>query len=571
MPEILRKDDTADKYVWYFLLIWTFLNVIQAYFLELHADEAYYWVYSKFLDWGYFDHPPMVAIFIRIGDSLLNNALGLRLMTVITSTISLYVLWLILRKYAIAAKWFIIVVSGILIFHVYGFTSTPDAPLFLFAALFFFFYQRYTETDKMSLAVAIGLVLVGLLYSKYHGVLLVFFTLLSNPKLFARKSLYVIAVIVVMGYLPHIIWQVQHDYPSVNYHLFDRSSEHYESEFTVGYLLGQLLVAGPLVGWFWFYRVIKVKSNDVFVRGLLFNFYGILGFFLFSTLKGNVQPQWTLVAYLPLLLLTLISLKQMERIPRWVLPLSVLNLLLILFVRIGLLFNLPVLNKISVLKKYHGNKEWALNLKEKAGDAYIIFYDGFQEPSKYNYYTNSLKGFTYDSKTYRKTQYDIWPIEDSLQHQRVYIALEHPVPGITTDSIPTPKKMFFGGWIDEVRTYQKVKIEVPSYKLDVKPGEAVRMELTISNPYAFPIDFGDAGYKHHAFLKACFLQDGNEVSVQTAGDDFNKIHLLPGQQIGYPMTIYAPSQKGNYELVFSIQTSPFPGPRNNRFIKFNVE
>jgi hypothetical protein len=21
-------------------------------------DEAYYWVYSKFLDWGYFDHPP---------------------------------------------------------------------------------------------------------------------------------------------------------------------------------------------------------------------------------------------------------------------------------------------------------------------------------------------------------------------------------------------------------------------------------------------------------------------------------------------------------------------------------
>ncbi|MGV8880020.1 MAG: ArnT family glycosyltransferase [Sphingobacteriaceae bacterium] len=571
MPDILRKDHAGDKRVWFFLLLWAFLNVVQAYFTELHADEAYYWVYSKFPAWGYFDHPPMVAVFIRIGDSLMHNELGLRLMTVVTSLASFYILWLILKKYAISAKWYILVVSSILIFHVYGFTSAPDAALFFFAALFYFYYQRYCEEDKVKFSLAIGLVLVGLLYSKYHGVLMIFFTLLSNPKLFTQRSFWLIATIVTLGYLPHIIWQVNHGYPSVNYHLFDRSSAHYDPIFTLGYLLGQLLVAGPLVGWFWFYRTVKVKSDNLFVRALLFNFYGTLVFFLLNTLKGNVQPQWTLIAYLPLLMLTLISLKKMERIPKWLAPLTIINILLILFARLGLMVSIPVLNKISVLKKYHGNKEWALDLKEKAGDAYIMFYDGFQEPSKYDYYTNSLKGFAYDSKTYRKTQFDIWPIEDSLQHKRVYLALEKQVSGLTTDTVLTPKKMFYGGWIDQVRTYQKVNIELPSYKYDVHPNAAIKIELTIINPYAFPIDFADTGYQHQAFLKACFLEDGQEVLTQIANTDFKKIRINPGEQVIYPMTVFAPQKEGKYDLVFSIQTDPFPGSRNNRFVKLNVK
>src|ERR1700739_3897281 len=119
-----------DKLIWYFLILWTILNAVQAYTLEIHADEAYYWLYSKFLDWGYFDHPPMVAIFIRIGDSIIHSEFGVRMMTVLSSTLSLYILWLIVKKYAVDAKWFILIVSGVFIFHQYGFTTTPDAPLF---------------------------------------------------------------------------------------------------------------------------------------------------------------------------------------------------------------------------------------------------------------------------------------------------------------------------------------------------------------------------------------------------------------------------------------------------------
>src|SRR5476651_1741300 len=168
-----QKASQPDKPIWYFLLGWTILNALQAYKLEIHADEAYYWMYSRFLDWGYFDHPPMVAIFIRIGDSLVHNELGLRLMTILSSTASVYLLWLILKKYAVDALSFILVIFGVFIFHIYGFITTPDAPLFFFTVLFYFLYHRYIDENKIGLAIVVGVIVACLLYSKYNAVLLI--------------------------------------------------------------------------------------------------------------------------------------------------------------------------------------------------------------------------------------------------------------------------------------------------------------------------------------------------------------------------------------------------------------
>src|SRR5476651_1047074 len=168
-----QKASQPDKPIWYFLLGWTILNALQAYKLEIHADEAYYWMYSQFLDWGYFDHPPMVAVFIKIGDSLIHNEFGLRLITILTSSASVYLLWLILKKYTVDALAFILVMASLLICHIYGFITTPDAPLFFFTVLFYFFYQKYLEKDSLLLTFVLGIVVAGMLYSKYHAILLI--------------------------------------------------------------------------------------------------------------------------------------------------------------------------------------------------------------------------------------------------------------------------------------------------------------------------------------------------------------------------------------------------------------
>ncbi len=572
MPDsALSKSTQSNKIIIYFLLLWTVLNAIQAYTMELQADEAYYWLYSRYLDWGYFDHPPMVALFIRFGDSLLHNEFGLRLLTVITSSASIYVLWLILKKYAVDALAFAMVVSGIFIFHIYGFTTTPDVPLFFFTVLFYFFYQRYLEKDSITLALILAFVVACLLYSKYNGILIVGFTLLANWKLLKRWSFWVIVVLAVVLYLPHILWQVNHGYPSVNYHLFERSSPAYNFINTFSYLPGQLLMAGPLIGWFLFYKAFSVKIKDVFIRCLLVNCVGTLFFFFISSGKGEVQPQWTFVLFAPLVMLVLIGFKQAGGRPKWLLPLAVVNLSIIVIVRLIIICGFGFARTYGHLKSYYGFKDWTNEVKKRAGDNYVVMNEGFQNPSKYNYYTNSLKCFAYDDRYYRKTQFDIWPMEDSIQHKRVFFLFYRPIKGLTTDSLTMPAGTWYTAWINDVRTYQKVLIETTSDKVTASPGQKVNFDLTINNPYHFPISFSDTGYVHPVVLESCLLKGDATINTQQAPVSFNNISLKSGAGVHYTFTFVTPLQKGNFDLFFSLRTEPFFGSRNSRVIHFTVK
>ena len=572
MPDnIVSKPIRPDKIIFYFLLFWTLLNAIQAYTLELQGDEAYYWLYSRYLAWGYFDHPPMVAIFIRIGDSLLHNEFGLRLLTVLTSTASIYLLWLILKKYAVDPIAFILVISGIFIFHIYGFTTTPDVPLFFFTVLFYFFYQQYVEKDKWALAIILALIIACILYSKYNGVLLIVFTVAANINILKRRSFWLIALLSVFLYLPHILWEVNHGYPSINYHLFERSARTYDFTDTFSYLPGQLLMAGPLIGWFLFYKAFTTRIKDPFIRCLMVNCVGTLIFFFISSSKGEVQPQWTFILFAPLVMLFLISIKQSGGRPKWFLPLAVVNLSLIVIVRIIIIAGFGFARTYGHLKSYYGFKEWAGVVKQKAGNAYVVMIEGFQNPSKYDYYTNSLKCFAYDTRYYRRTQFDIWPMEDSLQHKSVYFLTYYPIKGLSTDSIKLSAGNWYGAWVNDVRTYQKVNIETTMSKIMTSPGKKIVLSLKVSNPYSAPIDFGNAGYSHQVFLEACIFQGNDVITVQKADTSFNKINLKPGKSTSFTFVLNAPKIKGNFDLLFSLRTDPFPGSKNSKIISLMVQ
>ena len=59
-----------------FYCFWAVSLVLQAIYTGLMADEAYYWMYSHQLDWGYFDHPPIVALVISATSLILDTELG---------------------------------------------------------------------------------------------------------------------------------------------------------------------------------------------------------------------------------------------------------------------------------------------------------------------------------------------------------------------------------------------------------------------------------------------------------------------------------------------------------------
>src|ERR1700716_1048944 len=60
------------------------LRLIAAAWMPLTFDEAYYWMWSKHLAGGYYDHPPMVALVIRLGTLMAGDTeLGVRLVSVL--------------------------------------------------------------------------------------------------------------------------------------------------------------------------------------------------------------------------------------------------------------------------------------------------------------------------------------------------------------------------------------------------------------------------------------------------------------------------------------------------------
>ena len=117
------------------------INLLQAWHTELFDDEAYYWVCSRFLDWGYFDHPPMIALLIRIGSFIFPSELGVRIFIVILSVFSIYLIENLTKPQN--KKLFYSIILNIVLLQIGGILATPDIPLFFFTALFFIVFSRF--------------------------------------------------------------------------------------------------------------------------------------------------------------------------------------------------------------------------------------------------------------------------------------------------------------------------------------------------------------------------------------------------------------------------------------------
>ena len=62
--------------------------------LPLVPDESYYFLWAQHLQAGYFDHPPMVALWIKAGTMLCGNTpLGIRLLGPVFAAAGSVLLW----------------------------------------------------------------------------------------------------------------------------------------------------------------------------------------------------------------------------------------------------------------------------------------------------------------------------------------------------------------------------------------------------------------------------------------------------------------------------------------------
>ena len=403
------------KHIGFWLLIWGVLDLLCALFCEIHADEAYYRLYGQFLDWGYFDHPPVVGLMTAISGamvpetSLMLKNLSVRLVTVLIHMATVYVVWKTIeekvRNSPSSLFCFLLVAASIPMFCAYGFMTTPDAPLLFFAAVFYYAYRKFTTDRQWSTAILLGLSIAGMLYSKYIAVLVIAFALLGNLRLLRDGKAWAAVGIAIVLMLPHLWWQYANHFPSFTYHLVSRATS-YQVLYSLEYLPNQWAVFNPLV-WalmLWI-GARQICHSDAFKRSLGMTICGFQVFFLIMTCRGHVEPHWTVVTAIPAIILLTEETEIWKR-----------GIKIALACCVGLVLVARVVLMLNVLPARTGlaNKQPFYEQLHAEAQGHPVVFDGsFQAPSLYRFYYNDeavLVRNLYD----RYTQFDLWHLEREL-------------------------------------------------------------------------------------------------------------------------------------------------------------
>ena len=464
------------------ILLLFILNVVQGGTTELLPDEAYYWVYSQYLDWGFFDHPPLVAVWIFFSDFLFTNELSVRFFSSISFSLLIYLVWITIdhpskNKYT----WlFLLLIFSTALLNVYGFITTPDTPLLFFFALFLWSYKEYLTKKSTVSYLILCIAITGMMYSKYQGILIVFFVVLSNWKLLKDYKLWLVCLCALVFYIPHIHWQYINDFPSVRYHLYERASvATYKLEYTLMHFVNAIAILG-----FTFIVIYKaffkgIKEKNLFHKSLNYIISGFFIFFLIASFRGHVQAQWIAPIMLPLIYITfnyLIENKQQLKLFNY---LAIANISIILFVRI-IIANEGIL---PVKLDFHGNEQWTLKVKELTKKSDKLFINSFQNASIYWFYT---KEKTHYQKNYlgRKNQYGFIPGNDDYTSDSIaYITrISKEYSAIKMKS--SGKDSIFISFIKDYKSFFDIEIDfVDSSNILFNTSIKKSYDVVIKNPY----------------------------------------------------------------------------------------
>jgi hypothetical protein len=495
------KSRDQNKIFFILLALWFLVNLLQAYFTELTYDEAYYWLFGKKLAWGYFDHPPMIALLVRIGSSLFTSNAGVRIMVVILQLLALCLIWKTIDDKDAGRSEvliFFLTAYSVVIFNVFGFIATPDAPLLFFTAFFLFSYRSYLRSNSWTDALLLAVSMAGLIYSKYQSVLLIGLVLISNIRLLRSFKFWTASVLAIILLVPHIAWQIENDFPGIRYQLIDRA-EGFRLKNMMEYFPAQFGIFNPFILGAAIYIMVKNRSEDHFTRALYYIIIGVIAFFGFSAFRGHVEAHWTALCSIPLIILINKRISSDTRLRRFLIRTLIPSLLLILVARSLSLTDLNIVKRLNL----NGKKERFEFISSVAKGRPVVFLGSYPNPSMYTYITGK-EAFAINSFASRVTQFDIWQPERKYNNKPVFVC------GFGEGDSQLYRKgdfEFYGYAADSLQTVNRINVSFGPKPESIAPGDTLALTVTFSNPYDYDIDFGHKRFPvsvYAGFLKKSF-------------------------------------------------------------------
>ncbi len=547
--------------VFYLLIGLLFLlNFVQSYFTDLIYDEAYYWYYAKEMAWGYFDHPPMVALLVKLSGLLFDGELGVRFMSCLLWAGMVFIIWQCIehpKKDQYIPQYFLLVFSMTLV-NAYGFFTLPDTPMLFFLALFLWAYKHFIKNSSLQWALLMGFSMACLMYSKYHAALIILFVLFSNIRLMRNKFAWLALFTSLVLYLPHLNWLYENDFVSIKYHIFERPNRAYEfADFTLGFFVNLIILFGLTFPWI--YRsLFKTKPGDLFTRALLFIVYGFIVFFFLSSFSRRIQTQWLIAICIPLVIISYNYMLKDPSIYKWLMRAAIANAIILLYLRVGLAYA-PL---FPIHYESHGNEDWVQELAAKIGDKPVVFESSYRRAPMYEFYSGNIS-YSLNDILYRRNQYSIDNSEARVQKKDILFVSKFFEEGDIYYDVSYGRR-FFGKNIEKFESFRKLRCEIDPEMRTENLGERV---FRLYNPYPEKIALSKLKFNIVYLNKYRQYIVNTDVALRPLGDE--RTYIGPDESIAYAFMAIPPDtiDPTYYKISISENNLPFGLNGNNAKLK----
>ena len=287
------------------------MRLVAAAFTPLTFDEAYYWIWSKHLAGGYYDHPPMVAIVIRLGTMIGGDTeLGVRLVSIL---LALPMSWALYRAAEIlfasqrVAATATILLNVTLMAAVGTMIVTPDSPLLVTSALLLLCLAKVQESGRGIWWLAVGAAAGAALLSKYTALFFgpaILIWLVGVPELrrwLLSPWLYLGGLVALALFAPVILWNADHHWVSFLKQFGRARIEDFRPAFIAELIPTQIAFATPLVfilGTMGLCALFRRDAGALASRMLIgATFWVIVLYFVWHSLHARVEANWFAPVY----------------------------------------------------------------------------------------------------------------------------------------------------------------------------------------------------------------------------------------------------------------------------------
>jgi 4-amino-4-deoxy-L-arabinose transferase-like glycosyltransferase len=233
------------------------LRFIAGAVLPLSADEAYYWLWSRHLAAGYYDHPPVIAFLIRAGVTVFGDtSLGVRILPFLLSIVASWFVWragVSILKGERGGALSCLLFNLTLMVAVEMMAATPDAPLIACAAAFLWALAKVDETQDGRWWLVAGIAGGMALLSKYTafflgtGALAWIVFIPSARRWLISPWPYLGAILAFAIFAPNLWWNATHHWMTFVFQFGRVGTGHLTARFLFEFLSAQLLLATPVI------------------------------------------------------------------------------------------------------------------------------------------------------------------------------------------------------------------------------------------------------------------------------------------------------------------------------------